>query len=115
MGFDYLPREIIRHILSYSNAFKIRNGKYIGQIPKNDRRYNLLQKIPRQIITGIENYCYYVKMKKKMYFIHIDYVYNKYLKYTYIFDRGTRPYSYYPPLQFGKSSLLAKLLGSPLT
>lgn len=112
MNLSDLPQEIIRHILSYSDAFKWRNGKYIGQIPKNDRRYKLLQKIPRQIITGIEHYCYYIKMKKKLYFIHIDYVYNKYLKYTYIFDRGTRPYSYFPPLQFEKSSLLAKILGS---
>jgi hypothetical protein len=46
--FAYLPNGIIREIVSYTGAtYKKRNGKYIGQIPKNDERYNMLRTIPR--------------------------------------------------------------------
>ena len=96
MSYADLPQEIIRHILSYSDSVKWRNGKYMDQIPHSDRRYTILLKIPRQIITGIVNHCYYIKVKKrKLQYIHIDYGY-QYLKYTYIFDQGTRLNSYYP-------------------
>ena len=45
--FAYLPNGIIRNIVSYTGAtYKKRNGKYIGQIPKNDIRYVLLLTIP---------------------------------------------------------------------
>jgi hypothetical protein len=45
--FAYLPNGIIREIVSYTGAtYKKRNGKYMGQIPKEDPRYNLLRTIP---------------------------------------------------------------------
>ena len=49
--FAHLPNGIIREIVAYTGAtFKCRNGKYMGQIPKNDPRYALLYKIPPKII-----------------------------------------------------------------
>ncbi len=45
--FAYLPNGIIREIVSYTGAtYKKRNGKYMGQIPKEDTRYTLLCTIP---------------------------------------------------------------------
>ena len=45
--FAYLPNGIIREIVSYTGAtYKKRNGKYMGQIPKEDARYTLLRTIP---------------------------------------------------------------------
>ena len=49
--FAYLPNGIIRNIIAYTGAtYKKRNGKYMGQIPKNDLRYVLLLTIPLKII-----------------------------------------------------------------
>ena len=49
--FAYLPNGIIRHIVAYTGAtYKKRNGKYMGQIPKDDRRYALLLTIPTKSI-----------------------------------------------------------------
>ena len=45
--FTYLPNGIIREIVSYTGAtYKKRNGKYMGQIPKEDARYKILRTIP---------------------------------------------------------------------
>ena len=45
--FTYLPNGIIREIVSYTGAtYKKRNGKYMGQIPKEDVRYKILRTIP---------------------------------------------------------------------
>lgn len=47
MSFSSLPIDIIHHILSYNETLKFRNGTYMGQISKLDKRYELLLKIPR--------------------------------------------------------------------
>jgi hypothetical protein len=46
---DYsdLPLDIIDNILSYTGVLKLRNGKYMGQIPKKDDRYKIIDSIPR--------------------------------------------------------------------
>ena len=49
MLFSSLPTDIIHHILSYIGTLKHRNGKYMGQISKTDKRYELLLKIQRKI------------------------------------------------------------------
>ena len=46
MIFASLPLEFIHYILSFSDSFKLRNGKYMGQICKKDPRYSLLLRIP---------------------------------------------------------------------
>ena len=43
--FDSLPRDMVHHILSYSDTIKCRNGKYMNQISKKDKRYEMLLKI----------------------------------------------------------------------
>jgi hypothetical protein len=54
--FAHLPNGIIREIVAYTGAtFKKRNGKYMGQIPKDDLRYALLHTIPKKIITFAHN------------------------------------------------------------
>ena len=40
--FSRLPRELQQIICEYANV-KYRNGKFMNQISKTDRRYNLLQ------------------------------------------------------------------------
>jgi hypothetical protein len=59
MSFSSLPTDIIHHILSYNETLKIRNGKYMIQISKTDKRYKLLLKIKRRFVLSWPN-CYYV-------------------------------------------------------
>jgi hypothetical protein len=47
--FNKLPEELVRLILSYDERFKYRNGIWMNQIPKNDKRFSLLGKINRNI------------------------------------------------------------------
>jgi len=52
--FAHLPNGIIRHIVSYTGAiYKKRNGKYMGQILKDDPRYVKLNTIPKKSISYI--------------------------------------------------------------
>jgi len=45
--FTQLPNGIIREIVQYAGlALKKRNGKYMGQIPKDDSRYYMLSQLP---------------------------------------------------------------------
>ena len=62
--FAHLPNGIIREIISYTGVtYKKRNGKYIGQIQKDDERYALLLTIPTKELSyqSIEtDYKYFV-------------------------------------------------------
>lgn len=50
MLYSSLPQDTIHHILSYTGELKLRNGKYMGQISKLDKRYVLLENIPKMIL-----------------------------------------------------------------
>lgn len=64
MLFSSLPIDIVHHILSYNENLKPRNGKYMGQISKSDKRYKMLLKIPRKINTMYTNYGYFINVGK---------------------------------------------------
>ena len=74
MFFSFLPEDIVHHILSYTGILKLRNGKYMGQISKSDRRYELLLKIRRKIYKIYNNYGYFLYVNRlltiRIYDIH---------------------------------------------
>lgn len=61
MIFKNLPLDVIHYILSYSDTIKYRNGKYMNQISKTDKRYALLQLIEPIKRHHIYEYVFYIK------------------------------------------------------
>ena len=95
-SFSSLPLDIVNHILSYNGTLKHRNGKYMGQISKTDKRYELLLKIPRTFYYIWPNY-YYILRVNDILTIKI-YYYLQPLRYTYIyFFYGKSNAPYYTP------------------
>jgi hypothetical protein len=45
MQVTNLPLELYNYILEYEGSIRLRNGKYMNQIPKTDKRYKLLTNI----------------------------------------------------------------------
>ena len=41
-----LPTELNYLVLEYAGKVRIRNGKYMNQIPKDDPRYDILKRLP---------------------------------------------------------------------
>ena len=62
MNFVF-PEDIVNPILSYTGIIKERNGKYMGQIDKNDVRYAILKTISREIIL-VNKYRAVLRMNK---------------------------------------------------
>ena len=47
--WSQLPKDIVNYILLFDTKIKYRNGKYMNQLPKDNKTYNLLLQIPRPI------------------------------------------------------------------
>lgn len=75
MSFSSLPLDIIHHILSYDGTLKNRSGKYMGQISKTDKRYELLHNIERKIARYASSWYepnrYYILRVSKTFTIQI--------------------------------------------
>jgi hypothetical protein len=50
--FNLLPDVLIHKIINYTNVVTFRHGKYIDRMQKEDKRYKILQNIPRPIKVG---------------------------------------------------------------
>lgn len=91
-----LPEEIVNHILSYTGIIKERNGKYMGQIPKTDRRYKMLRKIPRKFTTTIAYAFYILHVNKHLSITVWEDCLSRKLRYEYYFRGGISVERYVP-------------------
>ena len=73
MSFLYLPMDIVNKILEYDGSIKYRNGKYVNQISKTDKRYEMLLNVSRRFHDCLENLYYKLVISPK--FVIIIYLY----------------------------------------
>ena len=97
MLFSYLPTDIIHYILSYNETLKHRNGKYMGQISKSDKRYELLLKIPRTLLLFTSSGIIILRVNDILTIkIYIHY-YLQLSRYTYVYFFGKQHVDNIPP------------------
>ena len=83
-----LPLDIVHRILSYNETLILRNGIYMGKIPKTDKRYKLLRKINRKF-SHVCKYTYYMlTVHHRLTIIIWDDFCNGRLKYQYFFKNN---------------------------
>ena len=93
MSFSSLPIDIVHHILSYDETLKFRNGKYMGQILKTDKRYELLLKIPRTFYYVQPNYYYILRVNDLLTIKIYYYIQPRRCTYMYFFfGKQNTPY-----------------------
>jgi hypothetical protein len=77
--FKYLPNEIINQIINYTDIVVYRYGKYMNRISKDDKRYKLVEKIPKPIKIGLSRFLIKLLNKNREgYFL--EYVIGMYIK-----------------------------------
>ena len=87
--FIKLPLEIIILILDFDNKIKYRNGKFINQILKTDKRYELLKNISpikKNLLFNIYSLCYTRDLGKYIVYLHINKL-NKIPVYSFTIQR----------------------------
>ena len=72
-SLEKVPLEVLHNILSYDGSIKYRNGKWIDQLSKKDRRYDLLRSIPRPVpyINNDLYFCFIIYFSNKKYKLSI--------------------------------------------
>jgi len=75
--FKKLPDVIIHNIINYTDIVVYRNGKYINRILRQDKRYNVLKKIPIPIKVGLN------KVILKLLNGNYDYIHGYVLEYNF--------------------------------
>ena len=101
MIFKNLPMDMIHYILSYNDTIKYRNGKYMNQICKTDKRYKILQRIKQIHLNDKFPGVYEVEIWYDLYYTAIytlfsvdtDYDKTKII-YTFCYDCENNPEKY---------------------
>jgi len=68
------PQEIVHRILEYDGRIKYRHGKYMNQISKTDKRYEMLLNVPRRFHDCLVNLYYKLVVSPK--FVIIIFLYS---------------------------------------
>ena len=68
-----LPEVLENNVLEYAGKIKLRNGKYMKQIPKDDLRYDILRTIPpkKGKVCMMYNQMCYISLVILNYFLRI--------------------------------------------
>jgi hypothetical protein len=103
MKFSFLPEDIVHHVLSYNDAIKYRNGKYMNQISKTDKRYVSLRTIPEICQHKLYPYVYFVDIQRHVSYdrisketftgLFVDFENNEII-YSFVYDTENDPEKY---------------------
>jgi hypothetical protein len=102
--YSFLPEDIIHYILSYSDAIKYRNGKYMNQISRDDKRYRELNRLSPIYQDYIYPDVYYIYICRHITYdmisketdtkLYVD-LENNEIIYTFCYDFEREPENYH--------------------